>query len=233
MTYPIITTDTNGVPKVLEGDTDSVVLTPSSPLIDVSLRTDALARPHFPLPFLRDGENDLTRIAPGRPRAEGEVISVSGRVLDDDGRPARNIAVELWNANRHGRYTHVHCPEQIGPLDPNFHGCGRMMTDDEGRYQFLTIKPGAYLAEPEIDWWRPAHLHFSVFGGGTRLVTQMLFPGDEMIKKDLIWLYVPDEARRSRMIAEKSGLQVPDASQSFTFDIILRGPNQTPMEDPN
>lgn len=230
MTYPIITTDGNGVPRVLEGDTDSICLTPAQPLLDVGLRDDPLARAFYPRPFLREGENDITRIAPGRPRAEGEVIGVTGQIRDDEGRPLRNTLVELWNANRHGRYTHVHCSVETGPLDPNFHGCGRTLTDDEGRYRFLSIKPGAYLAEPEIDWWRPSHLHFSILGGGTRLVTQMLFPGDEMIQKDLIWLYVPDENRRARMIAQNSENFTDDANVNcFNFDIVLRGPDQSPF----
>ena len=226
MTYPIITTGPDSVPKVLEGDTDSAVLMPSQPLVDVGLPSDPRLRPCFPHRFFRAGENDLTRIAPGRPQAEGEVITVSGRILDDEARPLRRTCVELWNANRHGRYTHVHCPVASGPIDPNFHGCGRVVTDDEGRYAFKTIKPGAYLAEPDIGWWRPAHLHFSIYGGGTRLITQMLFPEDEMIQKDLIWLYVPDPARRQRMIATGD-----PAGSDFTFDIVLRGPAQTPLED--
>ena len=226
MTYPIITAEADGAPKVMVGDSDSIVLTPSQPMVDVGLQQDPILRPHFPHRFFRAGENDLTRIAPGRPQAEGDVITVSGQVLDDEARPVRGACIELWNANRHGRYTHVHCPTSNGPIDPNFHGCGRMVTDDEGRYSFKTIKPGPYLAEPDIDWWRPSHLHFSIYGGGTRLITQMLFPGDEMIEKDLVWLYVPDEARRNRMIAMGDSQTL-----NYTFDIILRGPSQTPLED--
>ncbi|WP_422367398.1 protocatechuate 3,4-dioxygenase subunit beta [Pelagibius sp.] len=232
MTYPIITTDERRVPLVLEGDTDSICLTPLQPLVDVGLGEDPLARPLFPRPFLREGENDITRIAPGRLRADGEVIGVTGQILDDEGRPLRHTLVEMWNANTHGRYTHVHCPESTGPLDPNFHGCGRTLTDGEGRYQFITIKPGPYLAESEIDWWRPSHLHFSVFGGGTRLVTQMLFPDDAMIQKDLIWLHVLDEARRTRMIAETCENYTNESDvRCFTFNIVVRGPLQSVMED--
>ncbi len=226
MTYPIIAAEPNGVPKVMVGDSDSIVLTPSQPMVDVGMQNDPILRPHFPGHFLRAGENDLTYIAPGRPQAEGEVISVSGQVLDDDGRPVRHTCVELWNANRHGRYTHEHCPAKTGPIDPNFHGCGRTVTDESGRYVFRTIRPGPYLAEPDINWWRPAHLHFSIFGGGTRLITQMLFPGDDLIKQDLVWLFVDDERRRKRMIAMGD-----IETGNYTFDIILRGPLQSPMDD--
>lgn len=226
MTYPILVQESNGAAKEMVGDSDSAVLTPREPMIDVGMRKDPILRPHFPHRYFRAGENDLTRIAPGRPRAAGEAITVSGQLLDDEGRPVRNTCVELWNANRHGRYTHVHCPDSNGPLDPNFHGCGRAVTDDFGRYQFKTIKPGPYLAEPDIDWWRPAHLHFSIYGAGTRLVTQMLFPKDPMIEKDLVWLLVPDLKRRQRMIAGGD-----EETRNYSFDIVLRGPSQTPMED--
>lgn len=176
---------------------------------------------------MRPGENDLTRIAPGRPQATGEAIVVTGRILDEDLRAVERTLVEVWNANAHGRYSHaIDAGRNDAPLDPHFYGFGRLMTDDEGRYQLRTIKPGAYIARKDIGWWRPPHGHFSVIGSGFRLVTQMYFPDEPLNHKDYIYLIVP-EPDRDRIVAE------PDAARGasrFRFDIVVRGRFQTPPD---
>src|SRR5262249_50076164 len=148
-------------------------------------RDDYTARP--PPPLLRSereaSEADLTRIGPGRPRAEGEVILITGRVLDQDSRPVRRTLLEVWQCNAYGRYAHVDDKGNEAKLDPNFYGFGRVVTDDEGRYTLTTIKPSAYIARRDIGWWRPPHVHISVIGAGARLVTQMYFPGEPLNEK--------------------------------------------------
>ena len=180
------------------------------------------------IPGLREGENDLTRLAPGRPRAEGEVIAVTGRLSDTAGRPLRGALVEIWNANKWGRYTHDHDPARA-PLDPNFLGFGRTKTDDEGGYRFLTIRPASYLARADIDRWRPAHIHFSIRGGSARLVTQMYFPGDEWLARDPL-VHLLGEAQ-GRHIARPTGDALIDADRGFRFDIAIGGRNATWFQD--
>lgn len=209
---------------VVVNDRESETRTPSRPLH----RIPAAARDQFtawaPLPALRPGENDLTRVAAGRPRADGKAIVISGRVLDEDLRPVRRTLIEVWNANARGRYSHtIDAGRNDAPLDPHFYGFGRLVTDDDGRYHVRTIKPGAYIARKDINWWRPPHVHFSVLGGGLRLVTQMYFPDDPLNDQDHIYRIVPDEDR-PRVIGR--AIQ-PD---TFQFDIVLRGRFQTPLD---
>jgi len=181
-----------------------------------------------PSPPLRPGEDDLTRIGPGRPRASGEVIVVSGRILDEDLRPVRRTLVEVWNANTHGRYSHtIDAGRNDAPLDPNFYGFGRLLTDDDGRYTVRTIKPGAYIARRDINWWRPPHVHFSVIGSGVRLVTQMYFPDDPLNGKDHIFLIVP-APDRDRVVGRP--MASSPGEQTFAFDIVVRGTFQTPAD---
>jgi protocatechuate 3,4-dioxygenase beta subunit len=169
-------------------------------------------------------ECDLTAQGAGEPL--GQRIVVTGRVVDQDGRPVRASLVEIWQCNASGRYTHAN-DQHHAPLDPNFHGEGRMLTDDEGRYRFVTIRPGAY------PWtnngrvaWRPAHIHFSLFGNvhAQRLVTQMYFPGDPLMEHDVIWQGIADEAARRSLISRFSMEEtVGDEALGFVFDIVLRG----------
>jgi protocatechuate 3,4-dioxygenase beta subunit len=175
-------------------------------------------------PGLRAGENDLTRLRPGRPRAQGEAIEVSGRICDEDGRPLRDTLVELWNANRWGRYTHRHDPG-AQPLDPHFLGHGRTLTDAHGHYLFRTIYPGAYLARPDIDRWRPSHLHLSILGGSARLITQMFFAGDPHLARDpaFILLHEGGERHFGRPLPPPT----PDIARAFRFDIVVGGRNST------
>ena len=163
----------------------------------------------------------------------GERIVVSGRVLDTQGKPLRNTLVEVWQANAAGRYRHV-WDRWPAELDPNFSGAGRTVTDDEGRYGFVTIKPGPYPWGNHQNAWRPAHIHFSLLGRAfaQRLVTQMYFPADPLFEYDPIFNSVRDPAARERMIASFS---MEDSSDhwalAYEFDIYLRGPTATPFEE--
>ena len=162
----------------------------------------------------------------------GERIIVTGRVLDDNGRPIPHTLVEIWQANSAGRYIHQR-DQHPAPLDANFTGAGRAVTDAEGRYRFVTIKPGAYPWLNHPNAWRPAHIHFSVFGASfiTRLVTQMYFPGDPLFPFDPIYNSISDVKARERMIARFDlGTTVPEWALGFQYDIVLRGPEATPME---
>jgi protocatechuate 3,4-dioxygenase beta subunit len=174
-------------------------------------------------------EHDLTRQHGGEPL--GERIIVQGRVVDGDGRPVRRTLVELWQANAAGRYS-VPGDDHPAPLDPNFTGAGRCLTDDDGGYRFVTVKPGAYPWRNHENAWRPAHLHFSLFGPAfsTRLVTQMYFPGDPLFAHDPIMSSVRDPAARQRMVsAFDLSITEPEWALGYRFDIVLRGRDATPM----
>jgi protocatechuate 3,4-dioxygenase beta subunit len=174
---------------------------------------------------------DLTRQHGGEPI--GERMTVSGRVTDRSGRPVRNQLVEIWQANAAGRYVHRR-EQHPAPLDPNFTGAGRALTNDEGEYLFTTIKPGPYPWGNHVNAWRPAHIHFSLFGTAftQRLVTQMYFPGDPLFVFDPIFQSVTDPAAQHRLIAaydhERS---VSEFSLGYRFDIVLDGPSATYFED--
>jgi protocatechuate 3,4-dioxygenase beta subunit len=175
-------------------------------------------------------DHDLTKQHTGEPL--GERIIVAGRVMDEDGNPVRNTLVEVWQANAAGRYQHKRDTHDA-PLDPNFTGTGRTMTDEEGNYRFLTIRPGAYPWRNHSNAWRPAHIHFSLFGHAfaTRLVTQMYFPGDPLLALDPIYNSVPDVRARERMISTfELALTEPEYALGYRFDIVLRGREATPME---
>jgi protocatechuate 3,4-dioxygenase beta subunit len=175
-------------------------------------------------------DDDLTAQHEGEPL--GERIIVHGRVLDGDGRPVRNSLVEIWQANAAGRYRHDG-DRHPAPLDPNFSGAGRAVTDDDGRYRFVTIKPGAYPWRNHPNAWRPAHIHFSLFGNAfaSRLVTQMYFPGDPLFFQDPIFHSVRDPSARERMVSRFDLDETkPEWALAYHFDIVLRGPDATPME---
>ena len=213
---------------VVVNDRESETRTPAHPLYRIpdDARDPFTACP--PQPSLRAGEDDLTRLAPGRPQASGDAIVISGRVVDEDFRPVRRMLIEVWGANAHGRYSHlIDAGRNDAPLDPNFYGFGRLMTDDDGRYRVRTIKPGAYIARKDIAWWRPPHVHFSVVGSGVRLVTQMYFPDEPLNEKDYIFLIVP-AADRDRVIGEP--IDPLRGDRAFRFDIVLRGRYQTPPD---
>jgi protocatechuate 3,4-dioxygenase beta subunit len=186
-------------------------------------------------PLLGDGrlgelDHDLTRQHAGEPH--GERIIVHGRVVEQDGRPVPHTLVELWQANAGGRYFHE-ADRHPAPLDPNFTGLGRCLTDAEGRYRFVTIKPGAYPWGNHHNAWRPQHIHFSLFGRAftQRLVTQMYFPGDPLFAYDPIFNSVRDPRARERMIcAFDLEATEPEWALAYRWDIVLRGRESTPVE---
>jgi len=174
-------------------------------------------------------DHDLTRRHPQEPM--GQRIVVEGRLLDRSSRPVAHQLIELWQANACGRYHHA-VDRHPAPLDPNFTGYGRCLTDDEGRYRFVTIRPGAYPWGNHPNAWRPAHIHFSVFGRAftERLVTQMYFPADPLFDHDPIYQSVSPKARPA-MVAELDLTRtVPGWALGYHFDIVLDGPGATPVD---
>ncbi|GGL04728.1 protocatechuate 3,4-dioxygenase subunit beta [Sphaerisporangium melleum] len=210
----------------------SILRHPRQPLVAVR-DPDAveLTGPVFGVTDVTELDADLTRRHAGEPL--GERIRVTGRVLDGDGRPVRGQLVEIWQANAAGRYAHQR-DQHPAPLDPNFTGAGRCLTDDEGRYAFTTIRPGAYPWRNHDNAWRPAHIHFSLFGAAftQRLVTQMYFPGDPLFPFDPIMQSVTDDAARERLVARyEHDLSTPEWSLGYRWDIVLSGPAATWMEE--
>lgn len=194
---------------------------PHHPLVVTPPSLLELAAPVFGTADVGPLDADLTRQHAGEPL--GERITVTGRLLDGDGRPVRHQLVEIWQANAAGRYRHEG-DQHPAPLDANFTGGGRALTDDEGRYRFTTIKPGAYPWRNHRNAWRPAHIHFSVFGTAftQRLVTQMYFPGDPLFALDPIFRSVTDEKARERLVAAYDhDLTVEEWALGYRFDIVL------------
>ena len=190
-----------------------------------------LSGPVFGVTDVTELDADLTR--QHRTEPLGERITVSGRILDRNGRPVRGQLVEIWQANASGRYAHQR-DQHPAPLDPNFTGVGRCLTDDQGGYRFTTIKPGAYPWRNHTNAWRPAHIHFSLFGDAfaQRLVTQMYFPGDPLFAYDPILQSVTDDATRQRLVAGyEHELSVPQWSLGYRWDIVLDGPAATWIEE--
>ncbi len=164
--------------------------------------------------------------------AQGQRIVVHGRVLDSDHKPVPNTLVEIWQANAGGRYRHQG-DQWPAPLDPHFDGVGRVLTDSDGHYSFTTIKPGAYPWGNHHNAWRPAHIHFSLFGRAftQRLVTQMYFPDDPMFFQDPIYNSVPDGARQRMVSVFDYSATKDNWALGFRFDIVLRGRDATPFEE--
>ncbi len=203
---------------------------PKQPLVIIPQTLTELSAPVYGEAAVGPQDHDLTVQHAAPPL--GQRIVVSGRVLDEDERPVPHTLIELWQANAAGRYAHQ-SDQWNAPLDPNFSGAGRTVTDAEGRYTFITIRPGAYPWRNHQNAWRPAHIHFSLFGQAfaTRLVTQMYFPGDPMLPLDPIFNSVPDERARGHMVsAYDLSLTTPEWALGYRFDIVLRGPDATPME---
>jgi protocatechuate 3,4-dioxygenase beta subunit len=203
---------------------------PKQPLVWLPQRLTEITGPIFGDERVQPGEDDLTRRNGGE--AVGQRIIVHGRVLDSGGRPVPHTLLEVWQANAGGRYRHL-ADQWPAPLDPHFDGLGRTSTDEAGRYRFTTIKPGAYPWGNHHNAWRPAHIHFSLFGTAftQRLVTQMYFPDDPLFFQDPIFNSVPDPQARQRLVSRYDhDATVEQWALGFRFDIVLRGREQTPFE---
>lgn len=202
---------------------------PRQPAIRVQVPVASSRLLTFPNSIVKPGEADLT--AQGQAAPLGEKIVVSGRVTDEDGRPVRASLVEVWQCNAAGRYWHKK-DQHDAPLDPNFRGFGKFLTDDEGRYRFVTIKPGPYPWGNHDKAWRPAHIHFSLFGNvlAQRLVTQMYFANDPLFAFDPIYQSISDIAARERLGAHLDmDLTIGAEMLGYRFDIVLRGRGATPF----
>jgi protocatechuate 3,4-dioxygenase, beta subunit len=203
---------------------------PRRPLLPLPQGLTEITGPLLGAERVTPADADLTTQHAGEPL--GERIIVTGRLLDGAGRPVPDTLIEVWQANAAGRYAHP-VDNHPAPLDPNFSGAGRCMTDSQGRYRFVTIKPGAYPWRNHPNAWRPAHIHFSMLGRAfpQRLVTQMYFPGDPLFSQDPIFNSIPDPKARERLIARFDlGLTQPDWALGFEWDIVLRGPRATAIE---
>jgi protocatechuate 3,4-dioxygenase beta subunit len=203
---------------------------PAQPLIFLPQTRSEVTGPVFGHSDVHPNECDLTVQHAGAP--QGERIIVRGRVLDGDGHAVSNSLIEIWQANAAGRYAHQR-DNHSAPLDPNFTGMGRTLTDKDGFYSFVTIKPGAYPWRNHANAWRPAHIHFSLFGPAfvTRLITQMYFPGDPLFAYDPILQSIPDERARQRVISKfDPETTKPEWALGYRFDIVLRGRESTPFE---
>ncbi|MDH3320368.1 MAG: protocatechuate 3,4-dioxygenase subunit beta [Betaproteobacteria bacterium] len=204
---------------------------PTQPLVLAPQTLSEITGPVFGHDDLKSTDNDLTRQHKGEPI--GERIIVSGRVLDENGKPVPHTLVEVWQANAAGRYPHK-ADRHDAPIDPNFSGAGRTLSDADGRYRFITIRPGEYPWRNHYNAWRPAHIHFSLFGQAflTRLVTQMYFPGDPLLDYDPMYMSIPDAKARLRLVSQFDWEHtVPEHALAYRFDIVLRGREATPMDD--
>jgi protocatechuate 3,4-dioxygenase beta subunit len=203
---------------------------PAAPLIERPLTRSELTGPTELPRKWEVGALDLCRHPESGARALGQLICVSGRVTDEDGSPAAGVVMELWQANTSGKYVHE-MDDHIAPLDPNFTGQGRLVTDEDGRYQVFTVKPGAYPVLYSGWWWRPPHIHFSIVGTSwmNRFVTQIFFPGEPLNETDLLLNGVPDRDVRERLIFEPVGTVMGDFSYiGYRRDFVLRGHRRTP-----
>jgi protocatechuate 3,4-dioxygenase, beta subunit len=229
---PAYVRDPSAEPPLDHPDYNSTRLRhPRRPLLALPQTLTELTGPLLGEGRVLPSDSDLTRQHAGEPI--GERIIVHGRVLEQDGRPVRNTLVEVWQCNAGGRYFHQG-DQHPAPLDPNFTGLGRCLTDDDGRYRFVTIKPGAYPWGNHHNAWRPAHIHFSLFGRAftQRLVTQMYFPGDPLFFQDPIFNSVRDPRARERMIcAFDLDSTVPEWALAYRWDVVLRGPEATPRDE--
>lgn len=209
----------------------TIARAPRKPLVLFPETLSERTGPVFGHDTITESSSDLTRQHAGEPL--GERIIVTGRIVDDSGRPVPHTLIEIWQTNAAGRYFH-NKDDHRAPLDPNFTGGGRALTDSNGCYRFISVKPGAYPWRNHENAWRPAHIHFSLFGPAfaTRLITQMYFPGDPLFAFDPIFQSVRDECARQRLIA-RFDLQTtePEWALGYRFDIVLRGRKATPFED--
>ncbi|HEX5493912.1 MAG TPA: protocatechuate 3,4-dioxygenase subunit beta [Mycobacteriales bacterium] len=203
---------------------------PNRPLVLLPQGLTEVTGPVLGEGLVRPGDGDLTRQHDGEP--VGQRIVVSGQVRDSDGRAVPGALVEVWQANAAGRYRHD-VDNWPAPLDPNFTGLGRVVTDPHGGYRFVTVRPGAYPWKNHQNAWRPAHIHFSLFGRAftQRLVTQMYFPDDPLFDADPIFTSVTDPAARQRLVSRFDwDTTEPEWALGYVFDLVLRGRDATPFE---
>ena len=204
---------------------------PTKPLVVLPQTLSELTGPVYGQDAVGPLDHDLTKLAARNGEPNGERIIVSGMVSDEDGRAVPNTLLEVWQPNAAGRYIHTD-DQHDAPIDPNFMGAGRCVTDGAGRYRFITIKPGAYPWGNHYNAWRPNHIHFSLFGPSilTRLVTQMYFPGDPLLELDPIFNGVPAASRQ--LLVSKLSIELSEAEWAlgYEFNIVLRGRKSTPME---
>jgi len=220
-------------PAFAPGYKTSVLRSPRNAPIAISQTLSEVTAPVFLPQELGALDHDLLRNYARTGAPVGERVVVHGYVRDQFGRPVRNALVEVWQANASGRYRHRN-DQYVGALDPNFGGCGRMLTDDAGHYVFRTIKPGPYPWRNRINDWRPAHIHFALSGNAwaQRLITQMYFEGDPLIATCPIVRTIPDEGQVRALIAQQDPAQfVPLDSRAYRFDIVLRGQRATWFEN--
>jgi protocatechuate 3,4-dioxygenase beta subunit len=211
----------------------TVARSPRHALLSIDNSLSEITGPMFNHNELGPLDHDMLRNYAKGDDPIGERIIVHGRVLDENGRPVPNTLVEVWQANAGGRYRHRN-DSYLAPIDPNFGGCGRCLTDEDGYYFFRTVKPGAYPWRNYVNSWRPAHIHFSIFGSGfaQRLITQMYFEGDPLIAKCPIVNTVPDREATARLVAPLDiNAGVPMDMLAYKFDIVLRGRRSTLFEN--
>lgn len=220
-------------PAFSPGYKTSVTRSPQKAPISLDNTISEMTGPVFGHALIGELDNDLTRNFAHGGEPIGQRIIVHGRVLDENGRAVPEVLLEFWQANAGGRYRHRK-ETYLAPLDPNFGGCGRTLTGPDGCYRFRTVKPGAYPWPNGPNDWRPAHIHFSVFGLGfaQRLITQMYFEGDPLIWLCPIVRTIPDRAAIEQLIAPLDmANSVPMDARAYKFDIVLRGRRSTLFEN--
>lgn len=213
------------------GYKSTVLRAPSKPLVVIKQSLSELTGPVFGSTHVGPLDHDLTKNAVRNGEPLGERIVVHGNVMDENGRPIPHTLIEIWQANAAGRYVHK-VDQHDAPLDPNFLGTGRVLTDANGNYRFYTIKPGAYPWGNHYNAWRPNHIHFSLFGPNitTRLVTQMYFPGDPLLQYDPIFQGLPPKGRDLLVSQFDMNATEPHFALGYRFDFVLRGTHSTPFE---
>lgn len=218
-------------PYLYPAYTSTVKRAPKRALMPVNQKISDLTGPTYGEGSVSELDSDLTKNSVVNGEPVGERIIVVGRVLEESGRPVPNALIEVWQANSTGRYIHK-VDQHDAPLDPNFRGAGRCITNSNGEYRFVTIKPGAYPWRNHENAWRPAHIHLSVFGRNfnSRLVTQMYFPGDPLMALDPIYQGLPEKARHLLISSYAHDITEPEWALGYRFDVVLSGSRQTPFE---